>query len=246
MQGDRDSEIAVVIEDLDMIPSTMNGKKYQAARFAATFRRQLFKEHLGLIPPQSPAPSSERRPTITPNMRPPAIGHDMDGADGIGGKTDDAIVADPLSDQFEQLWKGTAQNNTEILQQLFKTVPNNLVRNWKEYDVSGFRLPSFHHSHHTFLLANRRHNNHDICVNNTTNFAVLTFLLFTDFSQAYLPNIKPGHVAAVDLSAEQVLQKLNQVKGHLVEGVIDFLSEETGLVEGVTWSSWDFLLPLYV
>lgn len=30
----------------------MNGQKYMAARFAATFRRQLFKQHLGLIPPQ--------------------------------------------------------------------------------------------------------------------------------------------------------------------------------------------------
>ena len=50
--GDRDSEIAIVIEDTDLIESTMNGEKYMAARFAATFRRQLFKQHLGLVPPQ--------------------------------------------------------------------------------------------------------------------------------------------------------------------------------------------------
>lgn len=50
--GDRDSEIAIVIEDTDMIESKMNGERYMATRFAATFRRQLFKQHLGLVPPQ--------------------------------------------------------------------------------------------------------------------------------------------------------------------------------------------------
>lgn len=62
--GDRDSEIAIVIEDTELIESSMNGQKYMAARFAATFRRQLFKQHLGLVPPQDcPGP-------VTSAMRP--------------------------------------------------------------------------------------------------------------------------------------------------------------------------------
>lgn len=57
-KGDGDSEIALVwvidgvelsltflqvVEDSDMIESTMDGKPYQVARFAATLRRSLFK-----------------------------------------------------------------------------------------------------------------------------------------------------------------------------------------------------------
>ena len=42
-KGDGDSEIALVVEDDDMIDSTMDGKPYQVSRFAATLRRQLYK-----------------------------------------------------------------------------------------------------------------------------------------------------------------------------------------------------------
>jgi len=49
---------------------------------------------------------------------------------------EDAIVADPLSNEFETLWKTTAKQNTAILLDVYKTVPNNLVKSWKEYDVS--------------------------------------------------------------------------------------------------------------
>jgi hypothetical protein len=50
MKGDGDSEIALVVEDEDVVDSTMDGEPFQVARFATTLRRQLFKEHLGLIP----------------------------------------------------------------------------------------------------------------------------------------------------------------------------------------------------
>lgn len=33
--GDRDSEIAIVIEDQELIESTMDGKKFMASKFAA-------------------------------------------------------------------------------------------------------------------------------------------------------------------------------------------------------------------
>ena len=42
-QGDGDSEIAMVVEDEDLIETTMNGERYMASRFAATLRRQLYK-----------------------------------------------------------------------------------------------------------------------------------------------------------------------------------------------------------
>ncbi|KAF9312591.1 hypothetical protein BG003_006127 [Podila horticola] len=48
--GFRDSEIAIIIEDTDMVPSKMNGEPYQVGKLAHTLRTDLFKEHLGLLP----------------------------------------------------------------------------------------------------------------------------------------------------------------------------------------------------
>ena len=46
LQGNGDSEIALVVEDNDMMNSTMNGVPYPVARFAATLRRQLYKGNI--------------------------------------------------------------------------------------------------------------------------------------------------------------------------------------------------------
>ncbi|KAF9581189.1 hypothetical protein BGW38_001891 [Lunasporangiospora selenospora] len=48
--GFRDSEIAIIIEDTDMVDSTMNGVPYKVGKVAHTMRTDLFKEHLGLLP----------------------------------------------------------------------------------------------------------------------------------------------------------------------------------------------------
>lgn len=48
MLGNRDSEVAAIIRDTDMIWSTMAGKPYQVSRFAHTLRMRLMREHLGL------------------------------------------------------------------------------------------------------------------------------------------------------------------------------------------------------
>lgn len=48
--GFRDSEIAIIIEDTQMVDSKMNGVAYKAGKLAHTLRTDLFKEHLGLLP----------------------------------------------------------------------------------------------------------------------------------------------------------------------------------------------------
>ncbi|KAG0262982.1 hypothetical protein BG011_009480 [Mortierella polycephala] len=48
--GYRDSEIAMIIEDTEMVPSFMNGVPYQVGKMAHALRTDLFKEHLGLLP----------------------------------------------------------------------------------------------------------------------------------------------------------------------------------------------------
>lgn len=68
-------------------------------------------------------------------MRPAPIPNDNE----IGTREDNA-VADPLSDHFQGLWISTAQKNRAIFSELFKTIPNNIIRNWKDYTVRPPRL----------------------------------------------------------------------------------------------------------
>jgi phospholipase D1/2 len=46
--GDRDSEVAAIVRDTDMLWSTMAGEPYLVGRFAHTLRLRLMREHLGL------------------------------------------------------------------------------------------------------------------------------------------------------------------------------------------------------
>ncbi|KAF5389183.1 hypothetical protein D9757_003438 [Collybiopsis confluens] len=47
-RGDRDSELAAVIRDTDMMPGRMAGRPFQVGRFAHTLRKRLMREHLGV------------------------------------------------------------------------------------------------------------------------------------------------------------------------------------------------------
>ncbi|GLB38253.1 putative phospholipase [Lyophyllum shimeji] len=47
-RGDRDSELAAVIRDTDMMNCTMAGKSFKVGRFAHTLRVRLMREHLGV------------------------------------------------------------------------------------------------------------------------------------------------------------------------------------------------------
>ncbi|KAI1389373.1 phospholipase D [Hypoxylon trugodes] len=48
MLGNRDSEVAAIVRDTDMMWSTMAGEAYRVGRFAHTLRMRLMREHLGL------------------------------------------------------------------------------------------------------------------------------------------------------------------------------------------------------
>lgn len=57
-KGDGDSEIALIVEDTDMIDSKMDGQDYQAAKFAATLRRKLYRgKFSNPVTPMSPTHS---------------------------------------------------------------------------------------------------------------------------------------------------------------------------------------------
>lgn len=119
--GTHDSEIAIVVEDPTPVQSTMAGQPWQATRFAASLRRQLFRKHLGLVRPQDiQRPDENFEPVGVPNR------YDWDSPE-------DNIVADPLSDAFESLWNSRAKTNTEMFRKVFHAVPDDSVRNWNDY-----------------------------------------------------------------------------------------------------------------
>ncbi|KAI1005222.1 hypothetical protein K3495_g2989 [Podosphaera aphanis] len=121
--GYHDSEIAVVIEDSNLIQTSMNGRPYQASAFASSLRRQLFRKHLGLLPPQDPRHATMNFLPVTkaPNE------YDWNSPA-------DRLVSDPLADDFIELWNRTACINTEVFSKAFHIVPSDNCRNWREYD----------------------------------------------------------------------------------------------------------------
>ncbi|ORX37927.1 hypothetical protein BD324DRAFT_623854 [Kockovaella imperatae] len=123
--GDHDSEIAVVIEDQDMVESMMDGKKYMASRVATTWRRTLMREHLGLLPPQ-PAFDRDSQPNAAMHPAPSPLEYDW-------GSEEDKAVEDVLSDSFERLWTETGRSNRAAFERVFRPVPNDDIRNWNDY-----------------------------------------------------------------------------------------------------------------
>lgn len=121
LQGDQNSEVAMLIEDYTPILSVMDGKTYTASRFAASLRRELFRKHLGLLPAQNPT-------TVTANSEPVGVPNSFDPE-----APESRLVADPLADTFTSLWNSRAKTNTEVFRKVFHVVPDDSVRDWGTY-----------------------------------------------------------------------------------------------------------------
>ncbi|KAI8973863.1 hypothetical protein BDB01DRAFT_854129 [Pilobolus umbonatus] len=124
--GNRDSEIAVIVEDTDMIDSKMNGKpQYKASRYAQSLRMQLFKEHLGLL--NCPDDQKDQYKNI---------------------KKEDVVVMDPLNDEFYyDVWDKTAHNNTLLFRKLFRCIPDDTVHTvdqYRHFIPDPLKVPSGH------------------------------------------------------------------------------------------------------
>ncbi|KAI9696723.1 MAG: hypothetical protein M1836_005085 [Candelina mexicana] len=165
--GIHDSELSIVMEDTNILPSTMDGQPYEAGHHAATLRRMLWREHLGLLPAQTLDATND------PNAQPP----DDCPNDIQEGETYE-FVADPLSDQVWDLWCGRASTNTDMFRQLFRADPDDHIKTFDDY-------------------------------------------------QAFLPknNIKQGHLQDPYMPVQEVRQKLDQIKGHLVWMPLEFLKD---------------------
>jgi phospholipase D1/2 len=111
--GNHDSELSIVLQDTKTMETTMDGKPYQAGVHAATLRRFLWREHLGLLPPQDLDGSDD------PNAQPPG-----DGPNNYVEGEEYEFVADPLSDKVWEMWTSNATTNTEVFRELFHADPD--------------------------------------------------------------------------------------------------------------------------
>jgi len=95
----------------------MNGEPFKAGKLPATLRRNLWREHLGLLQPQKLDASKDH------NAQP--VGDCPN--DNDEGK-DFEFVADPLSDKVWNMWCENASVNTEVYRELFHADPDDSSR----------------------------------------------------------------------------------------------------------------------
>lgn len=114
-QGNHDSELSIVMEDTRKIQSTMDGQPFEAGYHATTLRRFLWREHMGLLPPQD----FNAKDDI--NAQPPNVEPEND----IYDKDDSwKFVEDALGDEMWEMWTGQADKNTYLFRHLFHSDPD--------------------------------------------------------------------------------------------------------------------------
>ncbi|KAF4587527.1 Phospholipase D [Ophiocordyceps camponoti-floridani] len=123
--GDHDSELSIVMEDTRMVPSTMDGQPFEVGWHAATLRRFLWREHLGLLPPQDLDAAEDI------NAQPPTVNPENNVYDDIDSYK---FVEDPLSDDLWSMWTGQADKNTGLFRHLFHADPDDKIKTFEDYD----------------------------------------------------------------------------------------------------------------
>lgn len=132
------------MEDQNFMDSTMDGQPYKAGHHAATLRRLLWREHLGLLPAQ------KLDATDDPNAQPP----DVCPNDVMEGPEYE-FVADPLSDKVWDMWTGNATRNTDLFRHLFRADPDDNIKTFDDYAAFLPRHSKFKqgHLHDPFMPA---------------------------------------------------------------------------------------------
>ena len=103
MLGVRDSELVVLVQDDDQINATMNGQPVKVGRKVQELRKQLMREHLGLL--------------------------DLDDSDPSVLALNDPVCSEVYFDRVRH----QASLNTQLYRELFHSVPDDCVDSWDEY-----------------------------------------------------------------------------------------------------------------
>ena len=118
------------------------------------------------------------------------------------------FVADPLSDQVWDMWTRNATRNTELFRHLFRADPD-------DNSKQPFLAPLF-----SPLPSAPINEAYLILFLNTVK-------TFADY-QSFIPKhdkFKQGHLHDPFMPAQEVRQKLDEIKGHLVWMPLDFLKD---------------------
>ncbi|KAG0206299.1 hypothetical protein BGX28_002245 [Mortierella sp. GBA30] len=240
--GFRDSEIAMIIEDQETVPSKMNGVEYQAGRMAHKLRTDLFKEHLGLLPHVEhdvvtkgsvlpvdlDAPSKDPAQIRKELIRAAYEQQQQEQQQGqhIYGNQGHLRVTMPDQEEAEAFLKwhapcaqaqakqAAAQNPQTANEIVMDPLHDDFYESWWKR-VAKTNTEIFREVFH--------------CVPDNT---VETW----DDYKAFIPDPKKvltGHVAMPGATVENVTEKLQQVTGHLVEFPTKFLCKENLLGSAV-------------
>ncbi|KAK3821162.1 MAG: hypothetical protein J3Q66DRAFT_280226, partial [Benniella sp.] len=223
--GFRDSEIAMIIEDTEMIPSFMNGVPYKVGKLAHTLRADLFKEHLGLLPhvehdvvtkasvlPDNQDQGTRRVRSLQPRLSAVAI------------PTDDVSVTESNPDMVQVTNTASTMVWATCKSADDPKAADDIVRDPLHDDF--------------YELWWKR------VANTNTKIFREVFRCVPDDGveswddyRAFVPDPKKvltGHVAMKDTTVDEVKGELQKVTGHLVEFPTRFLAKENllgGIVE---------------
>ncbi|KAK0555630.1 Phospholipase D1 [Tilletia horrida] len=131
--GSRDSELAVVVRDTELVDGKMAGQPYKVGPFAHSLRLRLMREHLGLDVDELEERElhEQDRTADTMESSTSSLSGDKDPKDPV---IDPAIFEDPLAEDFyKDVWLASAQRNTELFRMVFKSVPDDTVTTWAQY-----------------------------------------------------------------------------------------------------------------
>ncbi|EHK20329.1 uncharacterized protein TRIVIDRAFT_77430 [Trichoderma virens Gv29-8] len=123
--GNHDSELSIVMEDTNIVRTTMDGRPFEAGYHAMSLRRFLWREHLGLLPPQD-FDAKDDINALPPSVEPNNKIYDNDESW--------KFVEDPLSDELWNMWTSRADKNTELFRHLFHADPDNHIKTFDDYD----------------------------------------------------------------------------------------------------------------
>lgn len=220
--GNRDSEVAMLVEDTEMVQSYMNGKEYQAAKFAHTLRMQLWKEHLGLL-------NFER------------------WSDLLKGTVEREVNELGISRHLT-IYPSLARsrNNAEDIKQIEADEPVKMLdrasRTYSLYDTfKSHRHLKRHDAAVLDPLSDRFYTN--IWMKRATTNTKVYRKLFRcvpddtihtyEQHRAFMPD-DPGHVADPTLTEEDICQELEKIQGHIVLFPKDYLKDENLLAGSIT------------
>ncbi|KAH7052850.1 hypothetical protein BKA57DRAFT_390961, partial [Linnemannia elongata] len=219
--GYRDSEIAIIIEDSETVPSKMNGVEYQAGKLAHGLRTDLFKEHLGLLPhvehdtvtsgskSNNSSFSSSSRSSRNLNSNSSRISRSSNSSQerGIRRRSGRSGASRTRSSMQQQEQAKAKEVPLTADQVVMDPLTDDFYEGWWNR-VAKTNTQIFREVFH--------------CVPDNT---VETW----DQYKAFVPNSKKvmtGHVAMEGATVENVTSKLQKVTGHLVEFPTKFLCQE--------------------